>query len=179
VEQAYTRYVTRTAPFLGKQDFQPLADDFDIELGYLYRSDAILADPGDDAAPSRTHEHPSESCGRPGSRAPHVWLQKQGRRISTLDLLRGSFVLLAGATANGWPEAVRAAQAQFSGLQLEAYRIGHDVTDLDGFTTAFGIAPSGATLIRPDGFVAWRSASAVADPATTLIDVLSAILMRP
>ena len=62
---------------------------------------------------------------------------------------------------------------------LEAYRIGRDVTDLDGFTTAFGIAPSGATLIRPDGFVTWRSASAVADPATTLIDVLSAILMRP
>ncbi len=58
VEQAYTRYVTRTAPFLGKQDFQPLADDFDIELGYLYGADVV-------------HEHPSRSRGRPGSRAPH------------------------------------------------------------------------------------------------------------
>jgi 2-polyprenyl-6-methoxyphenol hydroxylase-like FAD-dependent oxidoreductase len=179
VEQAYTRYVTRTAPFLGKQDFQPLADDFDIELGYLYRSGAILTDLGDGSAPGLTHEHPSQSRGRPGSRAPHVWLEKQGRRISTLDLFRGSFVLLAGANANGWPEAVRAAQARFSGLQLEAYRLGRDLTDLDGFTTAFGIAPSGATLIRPDGFVTWRSASGVADPETTLIDVLSAILMRP
>jgi 2-polyprenyl-6-methoxyphenol hydroxylase-like FAD-dependent oxidoreductase len=178
VEQAYTRYVTRTAPFLGKQDFQPLADDFDIELGYLYRSGAILTDRDDNAAPGQTHEHPSESCGRPGSRAPHVWLEKQGHRISTLDLFRGSFVLLAGASANVWPEAVRAAQGQFPGLQVEAYRIGADVTDPGGFTAAFGISPSGATLIRPDGFVAWRSPSAVANPAAALIDVLSAILMR-
>jgi hypothetical protein len=178
VEQAYTRYVTRTAPFLGKQDFQPLADDFDIELGYLYRSGAVVTDAGEDAAPGPTHVHPSKSRGRPGSRAPHVWLEKQGRRISTLDLFRGSFVLLAGANANGWSEAVQAAKAQYSGLQLEVYRIGRDVTDLDGFMTAFGITPSGATLIRPDGFVAWRSVSAVAEPATALIDVLMAILMR-
>ena len=38
VEQAYTRYVTRTAPYLGAKDFQPPANDFNIELGYLYRS---------------------------------------------------------------------------------------------------------------------------------------------
>jgi putative polyketide hydroxylase len=107
-----------------------------------------------------------------------VWLEKQGRRVSTLDLFRGSFVLLAGANANGWPEAVRAAQAQFPGLQLEVYRIGRDVMDLDRFTAAFGITPSGAILVRPDGFVAWRSASAVADPVTALVEVLLAILMR-
>src|SRR3954470_17931325 len=94
VEQAYTRYVTRTAPFLGKQDFQPPAEDFDIELGYLYQSDAILADPGDQGVAGRTHEHPAESRGRPGSRAPHMWIKKDGRRISTLDLFRGSFVVL-------------------------------------------------------------------------------------
>ena len=76
VEQAYTRYVTRTAPFLGKQDFQPLADDFDIELGYLYRSAAIVAE--DDVA--RGSEDPRESRGRPGSRAPHVWIE-QGRPL--------------------------------------------------------------------------------------------------
>ena len=69
VEQAYTRYVTRTAPFLGKQDFQPPADDFDIELGYLYQSGAILAEPGDQAAAGRTHEHPaSRADGRDRAR---------------------------------------------------------------------------------------------------------------
>ncbi|HEX6766510.1 MAG TPA: FAD-dependent monooxygenase, partial [Polyangiaceae bacterium] len=44
VEQAYTRYVTRSATYLGAKDFEPLANDFDIELGYLYRSPAILAE---------------------------------------------------------------------------------------------------------------------------------------
>src|SRR5215470_5042726 len=40
VEQAYTRYVTRTAPYLGAKDFEPVANDFNIELGYLYCSPA-------------------------------------------------------------------------------------------------------------------------------------------
>ena len=44
VEQAYTRYVTRTAPYLGAKDFEPPANDFNIELGYLYRSPAIVAE---------------------------------------------------------------------------------------------------------------------------------------
>ena len=35
--------------------------------------------------------------GRPGSRAPHIWGEHRGTRISTLDLLGRSFVLLAGA----------------------------------------------------------------------------------
>ena len=178
MEQAYTRYVTRTAPFLGKQDFQPLADDFDIELGYLYRSapsSRILA-----TRPrrgGRTSIRASRAAGQDRVRRT-CGSSSEGQRISTLDLFRGSFVLLAGADADGWPEAVRAAQARFPGLQLAAYRIGRDVTDPGGFTAAFGISPSGATLIRPDGFVAWRSASAVADPAAALSDVLSAILMR-
>ena len=47
VEQAYTRYVTRTAPYLGAKDFEPPANDFNIELGYLYRSPAILAENGE------------------------------------------------------------------------------------------------------------------------------------
>src|SRR6185437_4933423 len=38
VEQAYTRYVRRTAPYLWNSELPPLADDFDIELGYIYRS---------------------------------------------------------------------------------------------------------------------------------------------
>jgi putative polyketide hydroxylase len=39
-----------------------------------------------------------------------------------------------------------------------------------------GIQPSGALLIRPDGFVAWRSESAVAQPAAALRAALSAAL---
>jgi 2-polyprenyl-6-methoxyphenol hydroxylase-like FAD-dependent oxidoreductase len=173
VEQAYTRYVTRTAPFLGKKDFQPLADDFDIELGYLYRSPAIVPAPGDEVAEGQTHEHPSATHGRPGSRAPHVWIQQRGQRGSTLDLFRGSFVLLAAPEATAWFDAARAVSARVAGLQLDAHRIVDD-----GFTDAYGISSSGATLIRPDGFVAWRSKSSGVDPVAELTRVLAAILSK-
>jgi len=171
VEQAYTRYVTRTAPFLGKKDFQPLADDFDIELGYLYRSSAIVPAPDDGVAEGQTHEHPSESHGRPGSRAPHMWIQQRGRRMSTLDLFRGPFVLLAGPDGTAWFDAAPQAAARFAGLEVDTHR----VVD-DGFTAAYGISSAGATLVRPDGFVAWRSTSASRDPEAELTRVLTAIL---
>jgi len=173
VEQAYTRYVTRTAPFLGKKDFQPLADDFDIELGYLYHSAAIVPATADDDAGDRVHEHPSASLGRPGSRAPHLWIQQRGRRISTLDLFRGAFVLLAGPDANAWLDAALKAAARFTGLKLDA----HQIAD-DGFMAAYGISSSGATLVRPDGFIAWRSKSPGGDPEGELRRVLAGILSK-
>lgn len=36
VEQAYARYVTRTAPYLGTATLPPIAPDLDIELNYAY-----------------------------------------------------------------------------------------------------------------------------------------------
>jgi 2-polyprenyl-6-methoxyphenol hydroxylase-like FAD-dependent oxidoreductase len=172
VEQAYTRYVTRTASFLGKQDFQPLADDFDIELGYLYRSSAIVPRSGDEAPASVTHEHPRESKGRPGSRAPHVWIDRGGEPTSTLDLFRGAFVLLAGQQAQAWVDAAATVGPEFDGLSMETHVIGADVA------AAHGITASGASLVRPDGFIAWRSPSAGADPAGELGRTLAAILDR-
>src|SRR6202030_1971306 len=75
VEQAYSRYVLRTAPWLqSTQSFEPLVDDFDIELGYLY------------GIPNQVHADPRSTCGIPGSRAPHVWLVRDGERVSTIDL---------------------------------------------------------------------------------------------
>jgi hypothetical protein len=172
VEQAYTRYVTRTAQFLGKQDFQPLADDFDIELGYLYRSSAIAPSAGDEAPPGVIHEHPSQSHGRPGSRAPHVWIDRSGEGTSTIDLFRGAFVLLTGADGGVWTDAARSAAMQFPGLPLESQVVDENVT------SAYGISASGASLVRPDGFIAWRSPSASADPAGALQRTLVAILDR-
>ena len=32
----------------------------------------------------------------------------------------------------------------------------------DGFADAYGISPSGVSLVRPDGIVAWRSVDAPA-----------------
>ena len=92
VEQAFTRYVTRVAPYLGTEHRRPMVDDFSMEIGYRYDSPAIVLEPG---SPPR-HEHPRESAGRPGARAPHVFLERDGTRLSTLDLFGRNFVLPNG-----------------------------------------------------------------------------------
>jgi putative polyketide hydroxylase len=174
VEQAYTRYVTRTAPYLGAKDFEPPANDFNIELGYLYRSSAIRAENGED----KVHDDPRLTFGRPGSRAPHVWLERGGRKISTIDLTGRSFVLLAGAEGQAWCRAARAAAQQLR-LEVDTYRIGADVDDPSGgFGDAFGLSGSGAALIRPDGFVAWRAKVGTDDAQGTITRALSAILSK-
>ena len=59
-EQAYTRYVLRTDPSLGTDRVEPLVGDLDIELGYRYRSAAVLAEPNDDGS---AHLNPRDSRG--------------------------------------------------------------------------------------------------------------------
>ena len=159
VEQAYTRYVTRTAPYLGAKDFQPPANDFNIELGYLYRSPAIVSEDQDDEG----HDDPRQTFGRPGSRAPHVWLERDGKRVSTIDLTGKSFVLIAGPEGEAWCDAAdprRQTVSAASGSKTHCVD-GGGLRDPGGsFLQAYGLPAAGAALIRPDGFVAWRAKSA-------------------
>ncbi|MFZ1989242.1 MAG: FAD-dependent monooxygenase, partial [Alphaproteobacteria bacterium] len=79
VEQAFARYIARTAPWLqSTTKTEPLAHDFNIELGYRYRSNAIVAEPG---ARSDISVDPRETSGEPGLRAPHIWLRRYGKQI--------------------------------------------------------------------------------------------------
>src|SRR5215218_3978514 len=89
VDQAYARYAMRVVPERGTDDVKEVVDDLTIEIGQVLRSGAVLTEPGDDGA---VHQHPSETRGRPGTRAPHVELATG----STLDLCGRGFVLLAG-----------------------------------------------------------------------------------
>jgi 2-polyprenyl-6-methoxyphenol hydroxylase-like FAD-dependent oxidoreductase len=156
-EQAYARYVTRTAPYLGTAGMQPVAGDLDIELGYIYDS-AAVCNPQPPA-----HENPRESHGRPGSRAPHVWLRRNGSRTSTLDLFDGRFTLLAARDALHWCEGMRRA-ARTAGLPADVQRVGSDdLQEDEPFTEQYGIDAAGAVLVRPDGFVCWRSVTGAPD----------------
>ena len=185
VEQAYARYVTRVAPYLGTETMQPIVDDFSMEIGYRYNSPVIIREPGDESAP--LHEHPRDSRGRPGSRAPHVWLEQHRSRLSTLDMFGRNFILLAGAKGGAWCAAARGA-ARECGVELEAYQVGDaGVADAGGadlkddantFPDAYGISETGAVLVRPDGFVSWRSEVDMDEPQKVLSDVLNIALCR-
>jgi putative polyketide hydroxylase len=66
-------------------------------------------------------------------------------------------------------------------VPLDAYRIGGagDFADPDGrWPAAYGITNDGAVLVRPDGFVAWRSVGTVDDPARVLTSALSEVLVH-
>ena len=168
VEQAFSRYVARTAPWLAAtQVTDPLAHDFDIEIGYHYGRDTVHGDPRD-------------ARGVPGTRIPHYWLERNGARVSTVDLT-GHWLLLAGPEGRGWPEAARGVAQGLSDLPMDAWRVGTEVGanlhDPGGaFCASVGISPAGAILVRPDGFVAWRSETAAAQPAAALRAALSAAL---
>jgi hypothetical protein len=176
VEQAYTRYVLRLAPELGKDNLQPIVPEFIVELGYRYRSPAVIEEDGADGA---SYENPHEPTAQPGTRAPHLVLQRGGEPVSTLDLPGPGFVLLASQNGEDWCAAARDAASRL-GITLDAYRIGDggELDDAAGrFSEVYGTGPKGAVLLRPDGFVAWRRRG----PGDTaeLGDALAAILARP
>ena len=175
VEQAYSRYVTRSAPYLRSDNMQPIENDLNIELGYCYNSPAIIPEERDEVP----HEDPRESKGRPGRRAPHVVLLQSGEQISALDLFGSNFVLLAGREGNAWREAGRAAAKEL-GIDLDFHQIGADgLTDPTGsFADAYGMTASGAALVRPDGFVAWRAKDSAGASSAKMVRVLCSILGR-
>ncbi|WP_327693335.1 FAD-dependent oxidoreductase [Streptomyces sp. NBC_00459] len=154
-----------------------------VALGYRYPRGAVLgADPAVPVVPEGVR-----LTGEPGSRAPHLWLNRAGTRISTLDLYEGSLVLLSSAGtvggAGGWHDAATEVARQLS-VPLDSYRIGSGpdaelspASDL-AWAEAHGVTPEGAVLVRPDGFVAWRSEGPQANPEEVLREALSALLDR-
>lgn len=177
VEQAYSRYVTRSAPYLRSDNMQSIENDLSIECGYCYNSRAVIPD-SDGPPPARMN--PRESKGRPGSRAPHMDLEKDGARISTLDLFGKNFALLAAPEAGAWIEGGRAA-SKASKVGLDVYQIGGTshfaLSDPSGeFSPAYGISPSGAVLVRPDGFVAWRAKTSEGASAAAITSALASVL---
>jgi hypothetical protein len=174
-EQAYTRYVLRLDPTLPKDDLVPIVEEATIELGYRYRSDGIVFEADDDGA---MWEDPRDPSGRPGFRAPHAPITVDGREQSTIDLFGSRFVLLAGSEGEDWRAAASAAGAAL-GVEVDFHRAGAEVSDPDGrLETLYGIGSAGALLVRPDGFVAWRTAAADPDPAARLTEVLARALAR-
>ncbi|MGH2482363.1 MAG: hypothetical protein ACRDHW_22170, partial [Ktedonobacteraceae bacterium] len=150
-------------------------------VGYRYRSEAILSEEA--TTPARDGIEllkPLELNGLPGTRLPHLWVEREGQRLSTLDLLDGRFILLAGPGGTAW-DAAAAEVAASLGIELAAYHISSDGGLLDGensWQTKMGVSVEGVVLVRPDGFVAWRNSIQPKNPVLFLEQVLSRILCR-
>jgi putative polyketide hydroxylase len=149
-----------------------------VALGYRYPNGAVVGtDPGTAVVPEKL-----DLSGEPGSRAPHLWVRHRGERVSTLDLYEGSLVLLSDAgEPGGWHESATGLAERMS-LPLVSYRVGPgpdaELAPEDGadWRERHGTEPGGAVLVRPDGFVAWRSRGPVPDAESTLRQVLTTAL---
>src|SRR2546421_7442554 len=83
-------------------------DPFILNIGYRYSTGAIVREEGDENLP--LVQHPDRWKGEPGTRAPHIVLERQGKPISTRDLFGSHFVLLVGPQGQHWKDAARSTQ---------------------------------------------------------------------
>ncbi|MEV7467856.1 FAD-dependent monooxygenase [Streptomyces kronopolitis] len=170
VEQGVIRYLQRSGldeDFAARHRPEPT-----VLFGHVYRSRAVLAE--DTAAEpdgGAAAVDPLSTGGRPGTRAPHLTFRHNNLEIAPHDLLSGGFLLIAGPEGGAWEDACHAARTR-TGLRLDVCR-----PDDDGpLGAAYGIGRSGAALIRPDGFIAWRSRDLPAAPAEKLATALDRLL---
>ncbi|MFC8589026.1 FAD-dependent oxidoreductase [Streptomyces sp. NPDC057217] len=148
-----------------------------VVLGYRYPRGAVLG--ADGALPVLPEG--LRLTGEPGTRSPHLWLDRSGDRISALDLYERFPVLLSSAGGAGAWHTAAARVAERLSVPLDSYRIGEgpdaDLVPEPGTDWAelHGVTEGGAVLVRPDGFVAWRSEEAVEDPEAVLRAALTAL----
>ena len=171
VQQAYARYVLR-----GPEGMQPIVADLNMEIGYGYRSPAIISEPGNEAP---LHGDPHRAKGTPGTRAPHIWLERAGQPLSSFDLFTKNFCVLAAADGGVWCKAARAAAGEL-GLPLDTHHVDRGALrdPQRRFVEAYGLSAAGAVLIRPDGFVAWRAADTASANTTAMREVLALLLCK-
>ena len=103
-------------------------------MNQRYRSAAVVSDGTPAPSFDRDPELYYQPTTWPGARVPHVWLQKDGRPISTLDVAgKGRFVVFTGIGGERWVEAARKGAAVY-GISIEGFVIGpgQDLTDLYG-----------------------------------------------
>ena len=154
MEQALARFGTRMGPDAG-----PAVIDYGaVSMGYRYPLDGSV-----DTTPLL----PAELAGQPGTRAPHAPIESAGRQLSALDLYGTRLVLLAGPAGDGWVDA-----AAKLDVPVDAHQASAEVA------AAYGLHEDGASLVRPDGFVAWLSRSGVPDPRAALAAAVDTALGR-
>ena len=146
------------------------------QFGYQYSSDAVVPDGTEIVESSVAEYRPSA---RPGARAPHSWVRSRGEVISTIDLYDGGFILLTGPDNAGWVTAAEQVQGDLA-VPVRVFGLGTDLMPvdehIDELLRRYGLDPSGAVLIRPDGFVGSRSINAADDEQKTLSSALRQIL---
>ncbi|KAH7139953.1 FAD binding domain-containing protein [Dactylonectria estremocensis] len=153
-----------------------------VQLGHRYTKSSAVVDDGTlFPTPQRDPVLYYEATTHPGAYIPHAWLEHEQARLSTLDIFKhGRFGLVVGIGGKPW-EAAAATVSQELGIELPVYFVGYRCTydDVLGeWRSRREIGDRGAVLVRPDRYIAWRSAGRPADPIKALRAALRQILAR-
>ncbi|KAJ5603979.1 hypothetical protein N7537_006935 [Penicillium hordei] len=153
----------RQKPTLNKngRPEQEALPDGAVEFGQIYRSDGVIG--ADESLPDALT--PDQWKGQPGTRAPHIWIEHGDRNISTLELLKGDWAILSEDPQ--WRGIVKEAEENL-GMKARFIHIRQSVTAEIRFREAFGVSARGCSLVRPDGYIAWRLAEVEGDPKAVL-----------
>ena len=169
-EGARRRAAVAVAVSANAEDYSQL----NIEAGFAYEAGAVIPD-GSPPPPGHDSATTFEPTARPGHHVPHVWLNDGNKRVSTSDLVAPTGMTLFAGTAHA--AAWRDAAAVITDVPLTVVEVGGSLADPAGeWASVRGTAPDGAILVRPDRHVAWRAATAPADPAAELAAVLRRLL---
>ena len=126
-----------------------------VELNQRYQSNAVISESIPEVF-EKDEQLYLQATTRAGAKVPHTWLiNAKGQKQSTLDITgKGRFTLLTGLSGKGWKQAVETLNLPY----LDVIQIGsRDYRDVYGtWNMKSEIHESGAVLVRPDGYIAWR-----------------------
>lgn len=154
-----------------------------VDLGQRYTSRAIVLEdtpfPEPEGGDREIHYRPTT---HPGASMPHAWIEHKGKKLSVHDLAgHGRFVLIVGVGGQPWVRAAAEVSAEL-GIELPVCSVGlrcdYDDVTCD-WTKAREVGDSGAILVRPDRFIAWRAMGLPKAPTAALRAALRQVLSIP
>ncbi len=152
-----------------------------LEVGYAYEAGALVPD-GSPAPRCIDPVLVYEPSTRPGQPLPHAFLERGREQIALANLLTGTnFLLICGLEGNAWVEAAQAV-ARKLGVEITTAVIGLFKGQYRDSRATWmrvrGVDDSGAVLVRPDRFIAYRAKSGIDAVEDTLMKVMKEILDR-
>lgn len=175
MNQAFTRLVNRVFRDRISEGVKELPD-LVCELGYRYTRGAIVN--REKEGQGSVYKDSHSPCVLPGSRLPHIWLtDENGKRLSSLDLVKRNFVLLTTDDESPWAKAAMKQRIAIDGYAINASS--HPYRECEGSAKdAWKLQVDEALLVRPDGIIAWRAAGVASGHHSELDRALSLVLKQ-
>lgn len=153
---------------------EKIIPDNNVVFGYRYQNGCLIPETGQTG--QEIFEDVNNPTVRPGGRAPHLNLENNGQIVSTIDLFLDQWVILTGENGKRWENAIEHSKWA---KQVRCYKIGPNGELKDNnncFRKKYDIGMEGAVLIRPDGFIAWRSKEMAEHPTELIDEVFNRLL---